>query len=121
VWGMVSLIRSISYEILNRTKLSTDILLRFSDSGLNKEQYASISEQLEDFKLEVDSEYSITLDTKYDETKKILLIRLILSIPDIYKPEEMDVEQIINKHVYRFKQFYERISDFTPKQNKRGL
>jgi hypothetical protein len=83
VWGMVSLIRSISYEILNRTKLSTDILLRFSDSGLNKEQYASISEQLEDFKLEVDSEYSITLDTKYDETKKILLIRLILSIPEI--------------------------------------
>ena len=45
-------IKNVSYEILDKTKLSTDILLRFSDSGLNKEQYASISERLEDYKLE---------------------------------------------------------------------
>ncbi len=101
-------IKNISYEILDKTKHSTDILLRFSDIGLNKEQYALISERLEDFKLEEGSKYSITLDTKYDESKKLLLIRLILSIPDIYKPEEMDVEQIINIHVYKFKEFYEK-------------
>ena len=46
---------------------------------------------------------------------KLLLIRLILSVPDIYKPEEMDVEQIINIHVYKFKEFYERISNFITK------
>jgi hypothetical protein len=113
-------INNSSYEILDKTKPTTDILLRFNDSGLNKEQYASISERLEDFKLDKDSEYSITLDTKYDESRKILLIRLILSIPDVYKPEDVDVEQIINNHVYIFKQFYESVSNFTHKPNKRG-
>ena len=122
LWGgeLFISIKNVSYEILNKTKISTDILLRFIDSGLNKEQYAFISERLEDFKLDINSDYSITLDSKYDESKKLLIIRLILSIPDIYKPKDVDLEQIINKNVYRFKQFYERISNLNPKPNKRG-
>jgi hypothetical protein len=113
-------IKNVSYEILDKTKYNTDILLKFSDSGINKEQYTFISERLEDFKLDIDSYYSITLDTKYEESKEILLIRIILSIPDIYKPKDMDIEQIINQHVYKFTQFYGIISNINPKYKRRG-
>ena len=101
-------LKNISYEILDKTKLTTDILLRFSDTGLNKEKYASISEFLEYFKLNMNSECSLTLDTKYDEYKELLLIRLILSIPDIHKPDDMNLEQIINHLFYKFTNFYEK-------------
>ncbi len=113
-------IKNVSYEILDKTKPTTDILLRFSDCGLNKEQYASISELLEGFKLDKNSKYSITINTKYDESNKILLIRLIIPIPDGYKPEELDLGKIMTEHVFIFTQFYERISNFISKSNKRG-
>ncbi len=102
------MIRTISYEILDKTKLTTDILLRFSDIGLNKEKSAPICELLEYFELNINSECSLTIDTKYDESEKLLLIRLILSIPNIHKSEAMDLEQIINHLSYKFTNFYEK-------------
>lgn len=102
-------IKNVSYEILDKTKLTTDILIRFRDVGIDTEQYYFISKRLEDFKLDIISEYSITFDTNYDESKKILLIRLILSVSDINKPEDVDIEQVINQHVYKFTKFYETI------------
>ena len=46
-------IKNISYEILDKTKLNTDILLRFSDNRLDKEQYPAIIGNIEDFKLDI--------------------------------------------------------------------
>ena len=98
-------IKNVSYEILDKTELTIDILLRFRDIGINKEQYYFIIKKLENSNLNITNEYSTSFDTDYDESKKILLIRLILSIPDIHKPEDVDIEQIINQNVYKFTKF----------------
>ncbi len=106
---MVSLIRNISYEILDKKKPTTDILLKFEDIGINKDFYAFIKDRLDNFKLEINHNYSITtIDSEYDKFRKILLIKIILSIPDIHKPLDVDLEQIINDKTYKFTNFYGR-------------
>lgn len=102
------MIRNISYELLDKTKPTTDILLRFEDNGINKEQYAYIKDRLDNFDLIIDSEYSIKHDTKFDEFNKILFMDIVLSISDLLKPKNIQLEQIINDHSYRFIKFYER-------------
>jgi hypothetical protein len=102
------MIRNICYELLDKTKLSTDILLKFEDRGINKEQYSFVKDRLDNFKLILDSEYSITIDSNHDESKNILLIELILSISDLLKHKDIQLEQVINEHSYRFVNFYER-------------
>jgi hypothetical protein len=97
------LIRNISYELLDKTKLTTDILLRFRDIGINKKQYDFIEDRLENFNLDINSEYSIVLNSNYDESKEKLLIKLSISIPNLHKP---DLKQI-NDYSYRFINFYE--------------
>jgi hypothetical protein len=109
VWGMVSLIRNISYEILDKPKPTTELLLKFEDIGINKDFYAFIKDKLDNFKLEINHKYSITtIDSKYDESKKLLLVGFILSIPDHHKPLDVDLEQIINDKSYKFSNFYEK-------------
>jgi hypothetical protein len=101
-------IKNISYEILDKTKLTTDILLKFEDNRISREQYSSIKDILNNFNLIIDLEYSTSLDSKYDESKKLLLIEMILSISDLIRPKDIQLEQIINNHTYRFTKFYER-------------
>ena len=102
------MIRNICYELLDKTKLSTDILLKFEDIGINTEQYTFLKDRLDNFNLILDSEYSITLNSNYDEPKKMLSIELILSISNLLKPKDIQLEQIINNQTYRFINFYER-------------
>ena len=102
------MIRNICYELLDKTKSTTDIILRFEDKGITTEQYAFLKDRLNNFSLIIDGEYSITLDTRYDESKKVLFIEIILSISDILKPKDFQLEQIVNDHSYRFIRFYER-------------
>ncbi len=102
------MIRNICYELLDKTESTTDIILRFEDTGITTEQYAFLKDRLGNFSLIIDKEYSITLDTRYDESKKVLFIEIILSLSDILKPKNFQLEQIINDHSYRFIKFYER-------------
>jgi hypothetical protein len=102
------MIRNICYELLDKTKLSTDILLRFEDTRINTEQYTFLKDRLDNFNLILDSEYSITLNSNYNESKNLLFIELILSISNLLKPKDIQLEQIINDHSYRFIKFYER-------------
>ena len=102
------MIRNVCYELLDKTKLSTDIVLRFEDTGINKEQFSFLKDRLDNFNLILDSEYSINIDSNYDESKKILFIEMILSISDLLSPKDIQLEQIINDHSYRFINFYER-------------
>lgn len=83
------MIRNKSYELLDKTHLSTDILLKFEDKGINKDCYHHIKERMEDFKLDNKSEYSITMDSEYDYSREVLLIEIILSIPDHNKHREL--------------------------------
>ena len=115
------MIRNISYELLDKTKLTTDILLRFEDKGITKDFYDFIKDRLDSFKLEINHKYSITtIDSKYDESKKLLLVEFILSIPDIHKPLDVDLEQIINDKTYKFTKFYERNIKLFKSKNKNG-
>lgn len=105
---MIYLIRNISYEILDKTHLTTDILIKFEDKGIKKDFYEFIKDWLEDFKLDIIKEYSITIDSECDYSTDILLIEIVLSIPDLHKPLDLDLEQIINHLTYKFTKFYER-------------
>lgn len=102
------MIRNICYELLDKTKPTTDILLRFEDMKINREQYVFLKDRLDNFDLIIDSEYSIKIDSTFDEYKKILIIEIILSISDLLKPKDVQLDQIINDHSYRFINFYER-------------
>jgi hypothetical protein len=112
--------RNISYELLDKTKLTTDILLRFEDSGINKDQYTFIKDRLNNFKLILDKEYSTIINSDYDESKGILIIEITLSISDLLKPKHVQLEQIINDHSYRFIKFYERNIQIFNNKNKKG-
>ena len=65
------MIRNICYELLDKTKLSTDILIKFEDKGNNNEQYTFVKDRLDNFNLILDSEYSITIDSNYEMNLKI--------------------------------------------------
>ena len=118
---MIYLMRNISYEILDKTQLTTDILLKFEDIGINKDYYTFIKDKLDNFKLEINHNYSITvIDSKYDESKKLLLIEFILTIPDHHKPTDVDLEQIINDKSYKFSNFYERNIQLYKTKNENG-
>ena len=104
---MIYLIRNISYELLDKTHLTTDILIKFEDKGIKKDFYVFIKDRLEDFKLDIIKEYSITINSD-DYSEELLLIEIILSIQDLHKPLNLDLEQIINHLTYKFTKFYER-------------
>jgi hypothetical protein len=102
------MIRNICYELLEKTWPTTDILLRFEDKGINKEKYTFIKERIDNYSLIANRKYRITVNSKYDESNKILSIGLIISIPDKRESKNLYLEQIINDHSYNFIKFYER-------------
>jgi len=111
------MIKNISYEILDKRNVTTDILLRFRDNEVTKEQYTFLNDQLGNFTLDEDSKCSLGIDMNYNEYNKILLIRLILTILDT--PENVNLEQIINTHTYNFIEKYERnMKIYNDKLNK---
>jgi hypothetical protein len=114
------MIQNICYELLNKTKPTTDILLRFEDNNINQAQYSFIKDRLDNFDLIIDSEYSIKIDSKYDESIDIISIEIILSISDLLKPKNIELDQIINDHSYRFINFYERTIQSFNSKNKSG-
>ena len=105
---MKYLIRNISYELLDKTHLTTNILLRFEDKGIKKDFYDYIKERLEDFKTEDTRGHTITIDSDDDYKTDILLVRIVLSIPDIHKSMDEELERIVNNLSYKFIKFYER-------------
>ena len=115
------MIRNICYELIDKTKPTTDILLRFEDNNVNQIHYSFIKDRLDNFDLIIDSEYSIKIDLNYDESNDKLIIEIILSISDLLKPKETKLEQIINDHSYRFIKFYERNIQLFNYKNKTGV
>lgn len=100
------MIRNISYEVINKTHLTTDILIKFEDKGINKDQYDFIKDRLQYFKLNINIKYPITLDFECDYSKKILFIQIFLSLSDPIS--SLKLEQMINHISYKFIEFYER-------------
>ncbi len=103
------MIKNISYELLGKAELTTDILLKFEDSKINKRQYVMIKDRLDDYNQNIGYEYSISFNTQYDNITHHLLIGLIISIHDIQYPRNVRLEQIINEQSYKFINFYEKL------------
>ena len=58
---------------------------------LHKDFYDFIKDRLDNFNLLLDNEYSIIIDSQYDESKDIVSIEIILSISDLLKPKDVHV------------------------------
>lgn len=105
--------KNVSYELLDETDSTTDVLLKFEHQGVNKERYSLIKEELENYELELNSECNTTIKSEYDESKHQLSIKLIITIPDHILDnniqKNVSLIQIINKQAYNFIKFYEEI------------
>ena len=100
----------ISYETLNKTKpFSTDILLNFMDNGINEAKFSFIKDRLDNYNLYLDSKFSMTYETKYDEDKETLIMKIILSIPDRLVPKDPNkLTNLIMVCIESFRQYHER-------------
>ena len=100
------MIRTTHYELLYKSKETTNILIKFEDRDVNKDFYNFIKDRLKNFQVKINNKYPINIDSECDYFEKVLFIQIILSIPDI--PNTLNLEQIINHISYTFTLFYER-------------
>jgi hypothetical protein len=107
---VIYILKFIKFEMLDRTKpVAKDILLKFEDNGVNKAQCAFLKNHLDNYKLYLDSKYSMKSDTEYDESKEILLIGITITIPNRLIPKKNDkLTKIVMDLKQGFQNFYEQ-------------
>ena len=107
---VIYILKFIKFEMLDRTKpVAKDILLKFEDSGVNKAQCIFLKNHLDNYKLYLDSKYSMKSDTQYDESKEILLIGITITIPNRLIPKKNDkLTKIVMDLKQGFQNFYEQ-------------
>jgi len=108
--------------MLDRTKpFASDILLKFEANTINKTQYAFIEDRLDNYNLYIDPEYSMTYNSQYDESKEILSMGIIITIPDRLIPiDQEEFKQLCNGLIDGFQKFYERSIQFLNNKKRRG-
>jgi hypothetical protein len=104
---VIKMIKYIGCEKLGKVTVTTDIELKFEDR-INKKQYEFIKDRLDNFNLDIDNEYSMTANPIYMESKEVLLIKVILTILDMYMPKDVDLNKIVSDYSNRFLKFYEK-------------
>lgn len=111
-------IKNVSYEISNKTNNTTDILIKLEDKSIKKDFYYFIKDQLKNFKIKINSKYSIALNSKCDYSNEVISIQILLSLPDLVN--SLNLEQIINHITYQSTIFYERIIKLFNSKNESG-
>ncbi len=103
------MINFVSAEELGKTKtVATDFQLKFNESKINKAQYSTVKEKLNNYNQYMNKEYKITYDTQYNEMKQILDIRLIITIPNHIIPyDDEKLVELWMDLVKGFLKFYE--------------
>jgi hypothetical protein len=111
----------INFEILDKTKpFATDVLIQFEETGVNTQKYSFIQDRLDNYNLYIDTKYSMTYETQYNEPEGILLMGIVISIPDRLVPDDDDkYNQLIAVFIKGFQQFHERTMQFL-KNKKEG-
>jgi hypothetical protein len=104
----------INFEILDKTKtFATDILLKFEDKDIDKEKLLFIKDRLDNYNLYIDTKYSMTYETKYDESKKLLSMLITITVPDyLIQKDPAKLKQFVMILVENFQQFHERTIQF---------
>ena len=113
----------IKFEILDKTKpFATDVLIEFEETGVNTEKYIFIQDRLDNYNLYIDSKYSMTYETQYNEPEGILLMGIIIAIPDRLMPDDDDeYNQLISLFIKGFQQFHERTMLFLKNKKEKGV
>ena len=104
----------INFEILDKTKpFATDVLIQFKENRVNTEKYIFIQERLDNYNLYMDTKYSMSYETQYNEPEGILLMGIIITIPDRFVPQDEDkYNRLIAEFIKGFQQFHERTIQF---------
>ncbi len=98
-------------EIKVNKPFATDMVIKFVDNGVNKEQYRFISNRLNNHNLYLDNEYSMTSEIEYNESLQTLSIEVTIIIPNRIMPKDADkTKELFIIHINRFQKFYERIN-----------
>ena len=98
-------------EIKVNKPFATDMVIKFVDTGVNREQYRFISNRLNNQNLYLDNEYSMTSEIECNESLQTLSIEVTIIIPNRIMPKDADkTKELFMIHINRFQKFYERIN-----------
>ena len=111
---VIYILEFIEFEMLDRRKpFASDILLKFEDNEVNKIQCDFIEDRLDNYNLYIERDYSMTYNAQYDESDEILALRIIISIPDRFIPQDQEeFTQLCMGLIEGFQKFYERSIQF---------
>ena len=101
------MIKTIDTKIQRINATTTEILLKFEDTGLKLEQYTHLKNRLDTFKLYLNKEYTLRSENSYDKNNGQLIIELTLLIPDHLMPEEFKATDVSNEITDLYKIFYD--------------
>jgi hypothetical protein len=113
----------IDFEILDKTKpFASDVLIQFEETGVNNEKYNFIKDRLDNYNLYMDTKYSMTYESQYNESEELLFMGIVITIPDRFVPQDDDsYNQLIAVFINEFQQFHGRTIQFLKNKKEKGL
>lgn len=98
---------------INKTKpVATDIFLTFKDIEVGAKQFKFLESRLGDYILEIDSGCNMKSETRYNESSKVLLMSINITVPDHLLPESFNKSaELIAHYVTSFQRFYRKQKD----------
>lgn len=101
---MIKLLKS---NVSKTKPVATDIFLTFKDTEINKEQYKTLKNQLNQYSFDINPEYAVTSETEYNESLKTLLIGITITIPDRLLSQGI-IMKILADNIKGFQKFYNK-------------
>ncbi len=101
------MIKTIDTKIQRINATTTELLLKFEDTGLKLEQYTHLKDRLDTFNLYLNKEYILRSENSYDKNNRQLIIELTLLIPDHLMSEEFKATDVSNEITDLYKIFYD--------------
>ncbi|MGB7969242.1 MAG: hypothetical protein WCF28_06690 [Methanobacterium sp.] len=94
---------------INKIKsVSTEIFIKFEDTGLSKKQYSFLKNRLDKYNLYINSEYSLEYQIKYNKSSQQSLIKMNIIIPNHLIPcDAIEANRILMEPIDTFQLFYD--------------
>jgi hypothetical protein len=105
---------------INQIKLEgTEISVTFEDPEVHPAQYTYFKDRLNNYKLYIDSEYSLKTETEYDESSQQLSIEINIIIPNNYLPTDPNKSnKILMDPINTFQIFYDAQNEIYKKKQR---
>ena len=101
------MLKTIDTKIQRINATTTEIILKFEDTGLKLEQYTYLKDRLDSFKLYLNTEYLLKSKNTYDQNSGQFLLELTILIPDHLMPLEFKAIDVSNEITDLYKIFYD--------------